>query len=149
MRSLIGLGAVFVVACTDAAQSASVDASSPAQADANALETSTFGNVADVSIVVPEAAPPVVADAAPPGVDLDATDLDGAGPAPTPVACDVEAGESAAPCPLPRSHCASSSWLVYYDNGQCMSGQCVWDRRYIACNQLTCFSGACQTPVTK
>jgi hypothetical protein len=149
MRSLIaGLGAVLAVACTDAAPSASVDASSPAQTDADAVD-STFGNVADVSIGVPEAAPPVVTDAAPPGVDLDATDLDGAGPAPLPVACDVEAGESAAPCPLPRSQCASSSWLVYYDDGQCVSGQCVWDMRYIACNQLTCFGGACQTPVTR
>jgi hypothetical protein len=147
MQNWIGLGAVLLAACTDAAPSALVDASSPAQAAADALDTSTFGDATDATIRVPEAAPPVVTDSA--GVDLDATDLDGGGPAPTPVACDVEAGESSAPCPLPPSQCASSSSLVYYDDGQCVSGQCVWDRHYIACTQVSCFNGACQPPPTK
>ena len=59
-------------------------------------------------------------------------------PAQPVVPCDADAGAGAgvdaALCVPPPSFCLESSslgrWLLYYDNGRCVSGQCVWDLRW-------------------
>jgi hypothetical protein len=67
-------------------------------------------------------------------------------PDPPPVACGAEAGDDAGPCPLPPSTCGDSQWLVYYDDGQCVAGQCVWQKRHRGCGGGGCFKGACAPP---
>jgi hypothetical protein len=91
--------------------------------------------------------PPVQARDAAAGVSLDATTLDAAGPDPTARACNAAADDGGL-CPLPPSTCADRRWLVYYDNGQCVSGQCTWGKRYLDCGTIGCFFGACQYPPT-
>ena len=55
-------------------------------------------------------------------------------PAPTETACSTSASADASDvCPLPQSTCADGRWLVFYDNGQCTAGTCVWETRYYAC----------------
>ena len=75
---------------------------------------------------------------APPGPDAPAT------------ACDEDAGIDAALCAPPPSVCADdagSYWLVYYDNGQCMAGQCAWQKIRQFCNDR-CWNGACASHPT-
>jgi hypothetical protein len=82
-----------------------------------------------------------------PGVDLDATNLDGPGPDPAPVACAAVAAEAGS-CPFPHSVCADRSWLVFYDNPRCIADSCAWDKRYLDCGNVGCFAGQCQPPFT-
>jgi len=84
---------------------------------------------------------------APPGVDLDATNLDAPGPDPVPVACSADTSEAGS-CPLPRSVCADGRWLVFYDNPLCRADSCTWEKRYLDCGNIGCFVGRCQAPVT-
>jgi hypothetical protein len=65
------------------------------------------------------------------------------GPPPPQVACDGDGGVDAALCSPPPSACAADSdWLIYYDNGQCVAGQCAWETRRVYCN-YGCDSGGC------
>jgi hypothetical protein len=67
------------------------------------------------------------------------------GPDPSPMACDVDAAADAAVCALPPSVCADGTddhWLVYYDNGQCVAGQCAWQKLRTYC-AYGCDSGGC------
>jgi hypothetical protein len=61
---------------------------------------------------------------------------------PPPSACDVDAGLDAGVCPPPASVCNDSSWMVYYDDGQCVAGQCSWEIREQYCPD-GCRSGGC------
>jgi hypothetical protein len=36
------------------------------------------------------------------------------------------------------------NWLVYYDNGQCTAGQCVWQKVRLYCGS-GCMNGACSS----
>jgi hypothetical protein len=65
-------------------------------------------------------------------------------PAPPPpqVSCTAGSGDAAL-CPPPRSACLDSAWLVYYDQGECVAGQCSWQVRYGYCGGNGCVSGAC------
>jgi hypothetical protein len=66
-----------------------------------------------------------------------------AGPDPLPVACDVDASAEGGVCPPPPSVCASSEWIIYYDDGQCVSGWCVWRKEHTSCGGMSCSGGAC------
>lgn len=75
-------------------------------------------------------------------------------PPPPKVDCDEDATQDAALCAPPPSVCAVSKspaadrgWLVYYDNGVCMAGQCVWQARDLYCPN-GCFSGTCSSGST-
>ena|SRR5260221_7514019 len=51
-------------------------------------------------------------------------------------------------CQLPPSACADpgrgSQWVVYFDSPTCVSGQCVFTKRYFQCGPSTaCFLGGC------
>jgi len=145
----IAFGVVFVgIGCTDAAPTAfAVDASAGANGGASDSSLILF---TDVTVgATDDAVVPIRVEDAALGVDLDATDLDGAGPDPVPASCDGDAGDAAGFCALPPSTCADSRWLVYYDDGQCVSGQCAWEKRYIDCASIGCFYGACRVPLTK
>jgi hypothetical protein len=72
---------------------------------------------------------------APPGPDAPAT------------ACDEDAGTDAAPCSPPPSVCADSQWLVYFDNGQCVTEQCAWQKVRQYCGN-GCTNGACSSRPT-
>jgi hypothetical protein len=80
-------------------------------------------------------------------VAVDATNLDAALPDPPPHACDADAESEAGLCPPPPSVCADMYSLVYYDNGQCVSGQCVWEKRSMSC-PLLCEYGVCNAMTT-
>jgi hypothetical protein len=71
-------------------------------------------------------------------------------PAPPAVACDDDASADAATCAPPPPFCASAggrrSWLLYYDNGACGSGQCAWQLVSLAC-PFDCRDGACVLPM--
>jgi len=145
----IALGAVFVgIACNDAAPAVlGVDASVDDGGGSSDSSFTHFTGTADGATV--DAAVPVTVEDAALGVDLDATDLDGAGPDPDPASCGGDAGGDAGFCGLPPSRCADSRWLVYYDDGQCILGQCAWEKRYVDCAAIGCFYGACRVPVTR
>jgi hypothetical protein len=64
------------------------------------------------------------------------------GPPPPQVACDADGGADAGGCALPRSVCATGSWLIYFDQGECVSGQCQWQKQYASC-PYGCSNGAC------
>jgi hypothetical protein len=65
-----------------------------------------------------------------------------AAPDPPPLACNADAPSDSGVCPLPASTCADSEWLVYYDDGQCTSGLCTWQKKELFCT-YRCFQGAC------
>jgi hypothetical protein len=135
---------ILAGACTDGARSTSIDASASGGdeigppffgVDANqGITDATF------SLVVPDAEP---------GVSFDATDLDAQAPDPVDASCDNDAADEGGLCPMPRSQCADGRWLVYFDNGACVSGQCSWEKRYVDCTILGCSRGACQSLGTK
>ncbi|MGO9838542.1 MAG: hypothetical protein ACLP1X_30540 [Polyangiaceae bacterium] len=152
MRALGVLGTLFAMsACSTATtETQSPDASSSGDAEStpDAGRGAAFDATSDVSSMgtpIPDAA----RKTSDPGLGLDATDLDAPGPDPPPLACDADAASDAGLCPPPYSACADPSWLVYYDNGQCVSGQCTWDKRYVECSIVSCFEGACQAPPTQ
>jgi hypothetical protein len=68
-------------------------------------------------------------------------------PAPPQVSCDEDASGDAALCSPPASVCADDYWLVYYDNGQCVSGQCTWQTPQHYCD-YGCIDGACRSRPT-
>ncbi len=103
----------------------------------------------DASQVIVDPTPPVVASDAEFGVSLDATDLDAQAPDPVDASCDSDAADEGGICPLPGSQCADARWLVYFDNGACVSGQCSWEKKYVDCSTIGCFSGACRFPPTR
>jgi hypothetical protein len=78
------------------------------------------------------------------------------GPAAPVVACDVDAGDGGPLCPPPPSQCVdvdggNTVWLAYFDEGECVSGQCVWQTKYHFCggNWMDgCVSGACVRSIT-
>jgi hypothetical protein len=72
-----------------------------------------------------------------------------------PEAPEASCGDDAGECPLPPSACADYScdggicygigWVVYYDNPTCVSGQCVYTKRYFECNLFSeCVNGGCR-----
>jgi hypothetical protein len=70
------------------------------------------------------------------------------GPAPVApiVPCDPDAGIDAAICSPPPSVCATQllGWLLYYDYGQCVAGQCTWQLRSRLCpGPAACSAGGC------
>ncbi len=147
MREALALAALILAgACTDAARPMPLplDAS---VSGGDELEPSLF--VGDANQEIVDVASPVVVRDAELGVSLDATDLDAPGPDPLDATCDGGAGDEGGLCPLPRSQCADGRWLVYYDNGSCVSGQCVWEKRYIDCSTLGCQMGSCRAAVTR
>ena len=143
-RTAMLMGLVLVGACTSGARSTPLDA---ALSEGDEIGPSIFGGDANLAIV--DAASPVVAHDAEFGVSLDATDLDAPAPDPVDASCDSDAADEGGLCPLPRSQCADGRWLVYFDNGACVSGQCSWEQRYVDCSTLGCFLGACRIPLTK
>lgn len=64
-------------------------------------------------------------------------------PAVPAVACDEDAGDAAAVCPPPHSVCGGPTFVLYYDNGACVAGQCTWEVRPTACPYTNCSAGAC------
>jgi hypothetical protein len=80
------------------------------------------------------------------------------GPTPPVVACEVDAGDGGALCPPPPSQCVNgvdgggaAQWLAYYDNGECVSGQCAWETKFHLCGysfSAACVSGACIRTIT-
>jgi hypothetical protein len=154
MRAMGVFGALFaMVACSTAttetrspdASMSGADAASPAGEAESTPDADPTGDASSMFIPIPDAA----RGAGDLGLGLDATDLDAAGPDPSPLACDADAGSDAGLCPPPHSECADSEWLVYYDNGQCVSGQCTWEKRYVECSIVSCFGGACQAAPTQ
>jgi hypothetical protein len=145
MRRTAALAVLLLAgACTDGARSTSVDAS---LSGGDEMEAPFFGGDANQEIV--DAASTVVGRDAEFGVGLDATDLDAPALGPVDASCDSDAGGEGGLCPLPRSQCADGRWLVYFDNGACVSGQCSWEQRYVDCSTIGCFLGACRLPLTK
>jgi hypothetical protein len=66
----------------------------------------------------------------------------GSAPVPPATPCSARVGLDASdPCPPPASACADSKYLVYYDDGQCVAGSCVWQVRYFNCGQGCSFGG--------
>jgi hypothetical protein len=72
-----------------------------------------------------------------------------------PMTCGGDAGR----CDFPPSACAAPdctstgcpglAWIVYFDNPTCVSGQCVFTKRYFQCsNSMACLSGGCISNVT-
>jgi hypothetical protein len=66
-----------------------------------------------------------------------------AGPDPPVAPCDDDASAEGGICPPPPSVCADPAWLVYYDNGQCVAGQCVWQKEHTTCHGVGCSAGSC------
>jgi hypothetical protein len=120
------------------AESASTDATITAIHDAASSSADSAGDASSLGSLHPDAAP---------GVSLDATDLDAPGPEPGPIGCGVDAAEAGF-CPLPSSWCADRRWLTFYDNAQCISAVCTWEKRYVDCGSIGCFFGQCQPPLT-
>jgi hypothetical protein len=96
-------------------------------------------------IPLPAAPPYSAGDAR--GVGLDATDLDAPGSDPPYASCGADAAEAGV-CPVPYSRCADHRWLVFYDNAQCVSGSCTWEKRYVDCGSIGCSGGWCHVPFT-
>ncbi len=65
---------------------------------------------------------------------------------PAPKTCDADGGNKV--CPNPPSVCANSDWLVYYENGRCVDGGCVWDTLWLQCQIHDCKQGYCSQPGT-
>ncbi len=65
------------------------------------------------------------------------------GPDAPQAACDADASIDAAVCPPPPSVCDDSRWVVYYDHGECASGQCSWQKMYRDCGTGGCYKGGC------
>ena len=67
------------------------------------------------------------------------------------VECELPASTFALPsgCDASGTSCMfGSRWLVYYENGRCVAGRCVWDQAYFQCGGAsTCIYGACITLV--
>jgi hypothetical protein len=70
---------------------------------------------------------------------------------PPSMSCDADASDDAyaSYCPPPLSMCADGTHLAYYDWGTCVSGQCVWAQKVMACPLLgNCIDGACVSNLT-
>jgi hypothetical protein len=108
------------------------------------------GPVSDAAMDVASTQPPDADPSLPP--DMVAA-------APPEVACTGSA-DAGVECDLPPSTCALpagcdadlatcmlySGWIVYYENGRCVAGRCVWDQRYFQCeNTSRCTQGACMS----
>jgi hypothetical protein len=72
-----------------------------------------------------------------------------------PMSCGGDAGA----CPFPPSACGTSScdsgqcpnapWVVYYDAPVCVSGQCVFTKRFFECQgEMACSNGGCPFNMT-
>ncbi|HEY3233653.1 MAG TPA: hypothetical protein VGJ84_02985 [Polyangiaceae bacterium] len=48
-------------------------------------------------------------------------------------------------CAPPASVCGDSATLIYYENGVCVDGRCVWDQRRLQCS---CYAGGCYRVLT-
>jgi hypothetical protein len=73
-----------------------------------------------------------------------------AGPDPPAMLCDVDGAAEGGVCPPPPSVCAgmdtidAPGWLIDYDDGQCLAGQCVWQKKRTMCSGVfLCTGGAC------
>lgn len=64
------------------------------------------------------------------------------GGAPLAASCDADASPGVIVCPPAPSTCLDSRWLVYYDDGQCVGGQCEWQQRDHFCTG-GCRASAC------
>jgi hypothetical protein len=140
MRATGMLVSFFLIASCEAGVSQKATSAMPSDASVPEAQASLFSP--DAWMSSPD---PPKRDAAP-GVDLDATDLDAPGPDPAPVDCGAVAAEAGF-CPPPPSRCASYRWLVFYDNGECVSGSCSWEKRYADC-AYGCIHDACRAPFT-
>jgi hypothetical protein len=60
--------------------------------------------------------------------------------------CDIPPSACAVSACDASFYCGDSQWVVYYDNGRCVNGACVWDRFYFQCSGgvTSCISGGCQ-----
>jgi len=136
-------GALGALCATVACGGATIETRSLDASMAGADAASQSGDVEST----PDAALDTGGDGGSVGLDSgpDATDLDAAATDPPPLACDADAGGEARLCPPPPSVCADTSTLVYYDNGQCVSGQCTWDKRSVRCSlPNVCWIDGCQ-----
>jgi hypothetical protein len=61
---------------------------------------------------------------------------------PPQASCDADGGADSGDCPPPRSVCGAGGWLIYFDQGECVAGQCAWQKQYTHC-QYGCSNGAC------
>jgi len=72
-----------------------------------------------------------------------------------PEAPEVVCTGAATDCPFPPSACADPScdggacaglpWVVYYDSPSCVSGKCVYQKRYFECEvSSVCRAGGCR-----
>ncbi len=58
------------------------------------------------------------------------------------VACGPDVTlEDAAECALPPSQCVGN-WLLYFIDGVCVNGTCVWTKKMVPC-PYSCSKGAC------
>lgn len=119
-RGLLALGAIFVLGCSE-------PHSLPAD---GATEDATIDDAAACPFCFDagafEAAAQVPPDALPP-------------PA---IACDEDAGEAGAECPLPPSICVDPQWMEYFDNGRCEDAGCAYDALLHDC-VYGCVDGGC------
>lgn len=138
-----------------------------------AVGAAAAGGAAGATDVVPDAASTVpdggTADAVP-DVERDHTSPD-ADPAlppdyaapPQPEVSCTGTKDAAVECDLPTSTCAVSvacdaglssclpwsPWIVFYQNGRCVAGRCVWDEGYFECGgNSRCGSGGCMQILT-
>jgi len=107
------------------------------------------GTPTDTASLVDVAEPEIPADAGPtPPAGITFPDA-------PPMSCGADAGS----CDFPPSACADRdctasgcpgiAWIVYYDSPTCVSGQCVFTKRYFQCsNSMACVSGGCISNVT-
>ncbi|MGO9837621.1 MAG: hypothetical protein ACLP1X_25815 [Polyangiaceae bacterium] len=75
--------------------------------------------------------------------------------APPAIGCDMDAGLDAALCPPPHSVCTGArgsgesvtTEMLYYDDGECVGGQCFWQLGLVKCAD-GCGNGGCVFPST-
>jgi hypothetical protein len=75
--------------------------------------------------------------------------------APPAIGCDMDAAFDAGSCPPPHSICMGTAGsgesyeteMVYYDDGECVGGQCFWQLGLVRCPG-GCYNGGCVAPTT-
>ncbi len=130
--ALVGLSACLLGAWGACACSSSPHAP---PADARPMIDGMSHTVVD-AVPAPDAAPL-------PDAPIDATPLPDASPpldagALPPTPCGGDAGM----CLLPPPVCADDHYVVYYTDGMCTAGECVWTSNLHYC-PLGCAGGAC------
>jgi hypothetical protein len=108
----------------------------------------SIGPVADAAMDVVATAPPDADPSLPPDmIAAPPPDVACTGAADAGVECDLPPSTCAVPtgCDADLATCMFySSWIVYYENGRCVAGHCVWDQSYFQCGKTSvCSQGAC------